>query len=97
MSAKQEVILEEPKTFFLATLSKPSPGSAGKTGTWRTQKPVVNLEKCTGCLLCWLYCPENTIIKLENGKVSIDYEYCKGCGVCATACPFDAIEMVPEV
>jgi len=86
----------EAQVFFMAPLSKPAPGSAGKTGAWRTQRPVVDLDKCTGCLLCWLYCPEDTVIRLENDKVTIDYEYCKGCGICADVCPFNAIQMVPE-
>ena len=90
------VVLEEPQTLFLAPLSRPAPGSVGKTGTWRTMKPGVILDKCTGCKICWLYCPENTIFMREDGKVRIDYEYCKGCGICANVCPFDAIEMVPE-
>lgn len=96
MKVNSAPVLEEPKTLFLAPISRPSPGSVGKTGTWRTQKPVVYPEKCTGCLICWLYCPEDTIIRLDNGKVDIDYEYCKGCGICAHQCPFNAIEMVSE-
>ncbi len=93
----QGPILQAPETFFIAPLSKPAPGSVGKTGSWRTSKPVVYEDKCTGCMLCWLYCPENTILKTSNGKVAIDYDYCKGCGVCAAVCPFKAIEMVSEV
>ncbi len=85
------------ETLFLAPLSKPAPASAGKTGTWRTVRPVVDVDKCTGCMICWLYCPENTILKTSNGKVAIDYEYCKGCGVCADVCPFKAITMESEV
>lgn len=96
MNVNSKPVLEKPKTVFFAPISHPSPGSVGKTGTWRTHKPVVDLDKCTGCLICWLYCPEDTIIRLENDKVSIDYEYCKGCGICAHQCPFDAIQMVPE-
>ncbi len=94
MSGRPLVV--EPETFFVAPLSRPAPGSVGKTGTWRTARPVVNLDKCTGCMLCWLYCPENTIFKTSDGKVGIDYEYCKGCGVCANVCPFRAIDMVEE-
>ncbi len=81
---------------FLAPISRPAEGSIGKTGTWRTTRPVVDLEKCTGCYVCWLYCPENTIVKTGDGKVAIDYDYCKGCGVCAEVCPFKAIRMVEE-
>ncbi|GAB6147753.1 4Fe-4S binding protein [Stetteria hydrogenophila] len=90
------VNVEEPKTFFYAPLSRPAPGSSGKTGTWRDYRPVVDESKCTRCLLCWLYCPEDTILRREDDMVYVDYEYCKGCGICANVCPVDAIKMVPE-
>ncbi len=65
-----------------------------ETGSWRSLKPVVDAEKCTGCGLCWLYCPEPAITK---GKPAvIDYRYCKGCGICANECPTKAITMVEE-
>ncbi|HDI46869.1 MAG TPA: ferredoxin [Candidatus Methanomethylia archaeon] len=75
--------------------STPGVGTAGKTGLWRVEKPVIS-EKCNGCLLCWLYCPEVCIKKVGERKVVIDYEYCKGCGICADVCPVKAITMVPE-
>ena len=89
-------LIAEPQTFFKAPLSTPQPGSIGYTGTWWTMKPIVNKDKCTGCQLCWLYCPEDTIIVLDDGKVDIDYDYCKGCGICSSVCPFKAINMIPE-
>jgi pyruvate ferredoxin oxidoreductase delta subunit len=68
-----------------------------KTGTWRAFKPVVDEAKCTFCLLCWIYCPDGAIKRLDNkGKISIDYDYCKGCGICASECPVKAISMVEE-
>ncbi|MEM1544855.1 MAG: 4Fe-4S binding protein [Candidatus Methanomethylicia archaeon] len=76
-------------------LSKPSEGSAGITGYWRTFKPVINKSKCIKCLLCWIYCPEGTIIRVDDG-VEVNYMYCKGCGICANECPAKAIEMVLE-
>ncbi|MCD6231432.1 4Fe-4S binding protein [Candidatus Aerophobetes bacterium] len=75
------------------------PGNAKnyKTGSWRTFKPVRDEEKCTHCLLCWIYCPDSSII-VEDGKIkNIDYEHCKGCGICSVQCPVDAIKMVEEV
>ncbi len=92
----QQPIIEEPRTYFKAPLSTPQPGSAGVTGAWRVKKPVVDPDKCTGCQICWLYCPEDTIIILDTGKVTVEYEYCKGCGICAEVCPFNAIKMVDE-
>lgn len=67
-----------------------------KTGAWRIEKPVIDQDKCTKCLLCWIYCPDMAIIRLDSGTVEIDYEYCKGCGICAEVCPPKAIRMVEE-
>lgn len=69
-----------------------------KTGDWRTQKPIIDLNKCTDCHLCWLYCPDSAVLT-ENGKIKgFDYEHCKGCGICAEVCPprIRAITMVKE-
>ncbi|MGB9682528.1 MAG: 4Fe-4S binding protein [bacterium] len=68
-----------------------------ETGSWRTFRPVVNKEKCTNCLFCWIYCPDSSVI-VEDGKMSgFDYSHCKGCGICSKVCPVKAIEMVEEV
>lgn len=77
---------------FLTTLSVPLEGSVGKTGTWRTFRPVLDRERCNKCLFCWIYCPEACITK----DLEIDYDYCKGCGVCAEECPTKAMIMVKE-
>lgn len=63
---------------------------------WRTKKPVIDEEKCTNCLICWIYCPEPAILRNEGGKVTVDYEHCKGCGICEAECPLRAIMMVRE-
>jgi 2-oxoacid:acceptor oxidoreductase delta subunit (pyruvate/2-ketoisovalerate family) len=63
-----------------------------KTGSWRNMTPVLDGEKCNGCMLCWKFCPD-VCISAEVPPV-IDYDYCKGCGVCANECPVDAIEMI---
>jgi len=77
-------------------ITTPAKGVAGKTGLWRTERPVVDNAKCTRCFTCEIYCPVNVIrVEPETG-VSIDLEYCKGCGVCAEVCPVKAISMVPE-
>jgi len=67
-----------------------------KTGTWRVKKPVVDLNRCIGCLLCWIYCPEPAIVQRSDGKIEFDYDYCKGCGICSVECPVKAIKMVEE-
>ena len=85
----------------LTSNSVSGPGDAGRTGSWRAERPILDLTKCTpakkgkpACHLCWLYCPDNVVTKEINP--SIDLEYCKGCGICAEECPVDAIEMIEE-
>lgn len=67
-----------------------------KTGGWRSLKPVTDREKCTGCNICWVFCPDESRIKTEDGKYDANFDYCKGCGICAQVCPVKAIEMVAE-
>lgn len=58
-----------------------------KTGGWRAFRPLRDVEQCTQCLMCWLYCPDSSIL-VEGGQVvGFDLEHCKGCGVCASVCP----------
>jgi pyruvate ferredoxin oxidoreductase delta subunit len=85
----------------ISAMSTPAVGEAGKTGSWRDMKPVINHAKCipsvkkkSACFLCWLYCPEGVIS--STIPVTIDYVYCKGCGVCAEECPAKAITMEHE-
>jgi pyruvate ferredoxin oxidoreductase delta subunit len=86
---------------ILASTQKPVVGEAGKTGAWRTQRPILENEKCIvvksgkpTCHLCWLYCPEATV---SRGIPPVfNYDYCKGCGICAHECPTKAINMIPE-
>jgi len=73
-------------------ISKPVKGAAGKTGAWRTFRPVINPEQCNQCGLCQLYCPEAAI----NENLEIDTEFCKGCGICASECPKKVIRMEKE-
>lgn len=80
----------------LTAIAVPTKGAAGRTGLWRTERPVIDHSKCAKCLLCWLYCPEGAVVRHGDGNVEIDYDYCKGCGVCANECPAKAITMVEE-
>jgi pyruvate ferredoxin oxidoreductase delta subunit len=59
---------------------------------------VLDKSKCTSCLLCWIYCPDNSVIVIDGTVEGFDYEHCKGCGICAEVCPDrnKAIEMVLE-
>jgi len=69
---------------------------ARKTGDWRTERPILDKEKCTKCALCWLYCPDAAIKPAEEGYYVADLDYCKGCGICANICPVGAITMTEE-
>jgi pyruvate ferredoxin oxidoreductase delta subunit len=73
-------------------ISRPKKGASGKTGGWRTFRPVINPEECSKCGLCSLYCPEAAI----SEDLKIDYDFCKGCGICAEECPKKAIRMERE-
>lgn len=73
-------------------LSTPGEGAAGKTGSWRVFRPVVDREKCNNCGLCGMYCPDGVIAE----DLTIDLIFCKGCGVCANECPKRAITMKRE-
>jgi len=63
--------------------------------SWRVFTPKIDLEKCTGCRTCWVYCPETAISWVEN-RPKIDYRKCKGCGICFNECPVKAIEFIRE-
>nr|MDO8083700.1 4Fe-4S binding protein [Candidatus Sigynarchaeum springense]MDO8118473.1 4Fe-4S binding protein [Candidatus Sigynarchaeota archaeon] len=72
------------------------PGSIGKTGEWRTFKPVIDQKICNKCGFCYTYCPEGTISFDKESGPAIDYDYCKGCGICAHECPKGAINFNRE-
>lgn len=67
-----------------------------ETGSWRSSRPVRDVDKCTNCLICWVYCPDSSIIVFDGEIKEIDYSHCKGCGICAEECPVRAIKMVDE-
>lgn len=74
------------------------PGNSRKfeTGGWRAFRPVRDENKCTQCLICFVYCPDSAIIAKDDKIAGIDYRFCKGCGICAQECPMDAIRMQDE-
>ncbi|MFA7692704.1 MAG: 4Fe-4S binding protein [Candidatus Hydrogenedentes bacterium] len=82
-------------------MSWPCVGEAGKTGEWRTSRPVLIPDKCIAvqrnkalCMQCWAFCPDSVISKTVPPE--IDLLYCKGCGICAAVCPTQAIDMIAE-
>jgi len=66
------------------------------TGGWRTYCPVLDKEKCINCMICWIFCPDSSVVVKDGQMVGFDLDHCKGCGICAYECPKDAIEMVLE-
>ncbi len=74
------------------------PGNASEylTGSWRSQRPIVDEEKCIKCAQCWMYCPDAAIYQRDDEVYVANLDYCKGCGICADICPKDAIKMVEE-
>lgn len=73
-------------------ISRPVGESAGKTGSWRVFRPVIERKKCTACGLCRIFCPDAVI----DRNFIIDLSFCKGCGICANECTKKAIAMVRE-
>lgn len=63
-----------------------------RNSDWRSIRPVVDAEKCVGCMQCYLYCPDG-VISIVNGKSDIDYDFCKGCGICEKICKIGAVKM----
>ncbi|MDP6174077.1 MAG: 4Fe-4S binding protein [Rhodospirillales bacterium] len=65
-------------------------------GDWRSERPVVDRDKCVKCAICWLFCPVQCVIEMA-AWFDINYDSCKGCGICAHECPQRAITMIEEV
>lgn len=59
-------------------------------------KRCFSCGNCFHCDNCYSYCPDNAIIKHEDGSLEFNYEFCKGCGICESECPCGAIKMVSD-
>ncbi|MCK9439057.1 MAG: 4Fe-4S binding protein [Patescibacteria group bacterium] len=78
---------------------KPNSSLENKTGSWRSYRPEIDVDKCIACGLCAKICPDGAarLAKIKGKvKAKIDYDYCKGCGLCAKECPVKAISMKEE-
>ncbi|MDX1814749.1 MAG: 4Fe-4S binding protein [Thermodesulfobacteriota bacterium] len=71
---------------------------AMKTGNWRTERPVIDHEKCTLCLNCFAFCPDSSWHLDDKGERMVwDPIYCKGCRICVEVCPADALRNENEL
>lgn len=68
-----------------------------RTGLWRTQRPVMDYDRCHRCWwVCSSFCPDSAISIGKDGFPIIDYDHCKGCMICVAQCPSHAIAAIPE-
>ncbi len=77
-------------------MTEPGSASEYKTGDWRSDRPILDKEKCIKCGICALYCPEGCINTDKYGYPEANLYYCKGCGICARECWVNAIKMEEE-
>ena len=66
------------------------------TGGWRSNRPIWDNLTCTNCMMCWVVCPDSSILVKDGQMVGIDYDHCKGCGVCVHECKFDCLQLITE-
>lgn len=57
-----------------------------------TVTTIIDQEKCNGCGLCELVCPNRTISMINN-KAVVTGDRSQNCGHCAAVCPVDAIQV----
>jgi pyruvate ferredoxin oxidoreductase gamma subunit len=86
----QTPVYESP-TKGTARISAAANSVLRETGGWRTFRPVLVPEKCNGCWLCFVYCPDGVISMTKDDRPVIDYDHCKGCQICVHECPTEAL------
>ena len=52
---------------------------------------VIDVDKCTGCHVCYNKCPENAIVGVVQHPHFIVQDKCVSCGICFNVCKFSAI------
>ncbi len=90
-SAQLQVPAYEPPTRGTARISAAANSVLRETGGWRTFRPVLVPDKCNGCWLCFVYCPDGVISMTKDDRPVIDYDHCKGCQICVRECPTEAL------
>ncbi len=63
-------------------------------GQWSNYKPIIDYDKCTKCMICYVYCPDSAYTIDSQGYPIVDYDACKGCNICQTECPVKVITLV---
>lgn len=89
--AQLQVPAYEPPTRGTARISAAANSVLRETGGWRTFRPVLVPDKCNGCWLCFVYCPDGVISMTKDDRPVIDYDHCKGCQICVHECPTEAL------
>jgi pyruvate ferredoxin oxidoreductase gamma subunit len=79
-----------------ASVAAPANTPLRRTGSWRVWRPMIDLEQCSQCWICFVSCPEGAISLDEVDNPHVDYEVCKGCLVCVEECPTHAIHKERE-
>ncbi len=54
---------------------------------------TIDVDKCTGCMVCKKKCPTDAIIGARKTPHFIIEDKCISCGACHDACKFDAIDI----
>lgn len=54
---------------------------------------TIDPEKCTGCTLCAIKCPNDSIVGEKKYLHEIIQQTCIQCGMCYEACNFDAVKI----
>ena len=76
------------------TIVAPANSALRRVGNWSKLKPLIDYDKCTKCMICFVYCPDSAITIGQDSFPIVDYDACKGCDICHMECPVKAISIV---
>ncbi|MEM2855484.1 MAG: 2-oxoacid:acceptor oxidoreductase family protein [Candidatus Nitrosocaldaceae archaeon] len=69
------------------------PANSISSEGWNVNKPIIDYDKCTKCMICFIFCPDSAIILNKDNYPVINYDLCKGCNICYVECPTKAIRL----